>query len=155
MDSTWIHGDPARIHMESVGGSLSCRSRCSLQETHQCRAVHLLIFCDFRREIETMVTVRKIFTTKNLWIFLIVFLVMELSVVVVNAVPHGKRVVRSAQRFCGKSLSNALSMFCSDRGGFHGGGYYNSVAADSKIGIVARCCHKPCEIEELQSYCAH
>lgn len=74
-----------------------------------------------------------------------------------------------AQVYCGRRLATALALFCNGSlikrsGNFYGNSldgagwpWISSHRAHSlrraKRGVVAECCEKPCEIEELLSYC--
>uniref|UniRef100_A0A8C9S9R6 Insulin n=1 Tax=Scleropages formosus TaxID=113540 RepID=A0A8C9S9R6_SCLFO len=51
-------------------------------------------------------------------------------------------VAPKIQRLCGSHLVDALYMVCGDRGFFY-----------SPKSIVEQCCHKPCNLFELQNYC--
>ncbi|KPP58103.1 preproinsulin-like [Scleropages formosus] len=85
----------------------------------------------------------------------------------------------SSQRLCGSHLVDALYMVCGDRGFFYSpksrreaepllgflspkSGQENEVdeypykeqgELKVKRGIVEQCCHKPCNLFELQNYC--
>uniref|UniRef100_A0A3Q3ANI7 Insulin n=1 Tax=Kryptolebias marmoratus TaxID=37003 RepID=A0A3Q3ANI7_KRYMA len=49
------------------------------------------------------------------------------------------------EHLCGSHLVDALYLVCGDRGFF-----YNP---KRDRGIVEQCCHKPCNIFDLQNYC--
>nr|P01336.1 RecName: Full=Insulin; Contains: RecName: Full=Insulin B chain; Contains: RecName: Full=Insulin A chain [Gadus morhua callarias]pir/INCD/ insulin - cod (Gadus sp.) [Gadus sp.] len=46
------------------------------------------------------------------------------------------------QHLCGSHLVDALYLVCGDRGFFY-----------NPKGIVDQCCHRPCDIFDLQNYC--
>nr|P09477.1 RecName: Full=Insulin; Contains: RecName: Full=Insulin B chain; Contains: RecName: Full=Insulin A chain [Platichthys flesus] len=46
------------------------------------------------------------------------------------------------QHLCGAHLVDALYLVCGERGFFY-----------TPKGIVEQCCHKPCNIFDLQNYC--
>uniref|UniRef100_A0A4W6D9N7 Insulin n=1 Tax=Lates calcarifer TaxID=8187 RepID=A0A4W6D9N7_LATCA len=51
----------------------------------------------------------------------------------------------NTDHLCGSHLVDALYLVCGDRGFF-----YNP---KRDRGIVEQCCHKPCNIFDLQNYC--
>ncbi|CAK6984743.1 insulin [Scomber scombrus] len=84
----------------------------------------------------------------------------------------GSQAAAGPQHLCGSHLVDALYLVCGERGFFYnpkrdaggaaGAGGQNEVAEFAykdqmemmvKRGIVEQCCHKPCNIFDLQNYC--
>lgn len=60
------------------------------------------------------------------------------------------------ERFCSKSLSDALYLICKDRGGYNEPFSYSREETQrsySGPGLVEECCHSPCSLQQLEQYC--
>ncbi|XP_046899206.1 insulin-like [Hypomesus transpacificus] len=101
------------------------------------------------------------------------------SVLVLLAVcPPSSQAATSPQHLCGSHLVDALYLVCGEKGFFYNPkrdvdpllGFLSPKAAEGenevaefafkdqmemmvKRGIVEQCCHKPCNIFDLQNYC--
>ncbi|XP_074484648.1 insulin [Sebastes fasciatus] len=108
---------------------------------------------------------------------------VSLLVLLVVSWPSGSQAAAGPQHLCGSHLVDALYLVCGDRGFFYnpkrdvdplmgflppkagvaaavGGenevaelGFKEQMEMMEKRGIVEQCCHRPCNIFDLQNYC--